>query len=137
MQEKLIIFDCRKCDFVIFPQQILQKNKNNNFWLTMKYVIILGDGMADYPIESLGNKTPLMVASKPRMDYMAKHGTIGFTSNVPSDMVPESDTANLAILGYDPKIYSKGRSPLEAYSMGIKIFHRNIILPCFQILHQN
>lgn len=87
----------------------------------MKYVIVIGDGMADYPIESLSGKTPLMIANKPRMDYMAKHGTIGFTSNVPSDMVPESDTANLAILGYDPKIYSKGRSPLEAYSMGIKM----------------
>ena len=71
MQEKLIIFDCRKCDFVIFPQQILQKNKNNNFGLTMKYVIILGDGMADYPIETLDGKTPLAVAKKPMMDYLA------------------------------------------------------------------
>ncbi len=85
----------------------------------MKYIIVIGDGMADYPIESLGNKTPLMVAKKPRMDYMASHGVVGYTSNVPSSMVPESDTANLAILGYDPKEYSKGRSPLEALSMGI------------------
>lgn len=85
----------------------------------MKYVIIIGDGMADYKIDSLGNKTPLMVANKPRMDYMARHGVIGYANNVPSDMVPESDTANLAIMGYDPKIYSKGRSPLEALSMGI------------------
>ncbi len=85
----------------------------------MKYIIIIGDGMADYPIEALGNKTPLMVAKKPRMDYMATHGVIGFSANVPEGMVPESDTANLAIMGYDPKIYSKGRSPLEALSMGI------------------
>ena len=87
----------------------------------MKYIIVIGDGMADYPVESLGNKTPLMVADKPRMDYMASKGTVGFTSNVPPTMVPESDTANLAILGYDPKIYSKGRSPLEAHSMGIEM----------------
>lgn len=87
----------------------------------MKYVVIIGDGMSDYKIESLGNKTPLTVANKPRMDYMAKHGIIGFTNNVPPDMVPESDTANLAIMGYDPKIYSKGRSPLEALSMGINM----------------
>ena len=85
----------------------------------MKYIIIIGDGMADYPIEALGNKTPLQVAKKPRMDYMATHGVVGFTANVPEGMVPESDTANLAIMGYDPKIYSKGRSPLEALSMGI------------------
>ncbi len=85
----------------------------------MKYIIIIGDGMADYNIPELGNKTPLMVAKKPRMDYMATHGTVGYSANVPEGMVPESDTANLAIMGYDPKIYSKGRSPLEALSMGI------------------
>ncbi len=85
----------------------------------MKYVIIIGDGMTDYRIDSLGNKTPLEVAVKPRMDYMARHGVIGFVHNVPRDMVPESDTANLAVMGYDPKVYSKGRSPLEAVSMGI------------------
>ena len=71
----------------------------------MKYIIIIGDGMADYPIEALGNKTPLMVAKKPRMDYMARKGVIGYSANVPEGMVPESDTANLAIMGYDPKIY--------------------------------
>lgn len=85
----------------------------------MKYIIIIGDGMADYPIKELGDKTPLMVANKPNMDRMARLGTIGFSANVPQGMVPESDTANLAIMGYDPKIYSKGRSPLEALSMGI------------------
>lgn len=87
----------------------------------MKYVVIIGDGMADYPIESLGGKTPLMVANKPNMDYMAANGKVGLASNVPSDMVPESDTANLAVLGYDPKEFSKGRSPLEAVSMGIEM----------------
>ena len=85
----------------------------------MKYAIIIGDGMSDYRHENLGNKTPLELAKKPYMDMMAQKGIIGFSHNVPMDMVPESDTANLAVLGYDPKIYSKGRSPLEAVSMGI------------------
>ncbi len=87
----------------------------------MKYLVMLGDGMADYKIESLGNKTPLEKANKPCMDYIAKNGFNGIAKTVPDDMVPESDTANLAILGYDPKIYSKGRSPLEASSMGLEM----------------
>lgn len=85
----------------------------------MKYAVIIGDGMSDYRHPELGIKTPLERAKKPYMDMMAKKGIIGFTHNVPMDMVPESDTANLAVLGYPPKIFSKGRSPLEAVSMGI------------------
>ena len=85
----------------------------------MKYIVMIGDGMADYPVEALGGKTPLEVAVKPRMDDMARNGIVGFVHNVPVGMVPESDTANLAVMGYDPKVYSKGRSPLEAVSMGI------------------
>lgn len=87
----------------------------------MKYLVVLGDGMADYKIESLGNKTPLEAANKPNMDFIAKNGFNGIAKTVPDDMVPESDTANLAILGYDPKIYSKGRSPLEAASIGLEM----------------
>lgn len=87
----------------------------------MKYLVVLGDGMADYKIDSLGGKTPLEVAKKPNMDFIAKNGFNGVAKTVPDDMVPESDTANLAILGYDPKIYSKGRSPLEAASMGLSM----------------
>lgn len=82
---------------------------------------MLGDGMADEPIEKLGNKTPLEVAKKPTMDYLAKHGINGMVDTVPEGMVPESDTANLAVMGYDPRVYSKGRSPLEAASIGIKM----------------
>lgn len=85
----------------------------------MKYVVVLMDGASDYKIDSLGGKTPLDVANKPVTDMLAKHSLAGTVSNVPPDMVPESDTANLAVLSYDPKIYSKGRSPLEAVSMGI------------------
>ena len=87
----------------------------------MKYLVVLGDGMADYKIESLGNKTPLEAAHKPNMDFIARNGFNGIAKTVPDDMVPESDTANLAILGYDPKIYSKGRSPLEAASIGLEM----------------
>ena len=128
MQEKLIIFDCRKCDFVIFPPQILQKNKNNNFWLTMKYVIILGDGMADYPIETLDGKTPLAVAKKPMMDYLAGKGEVGLVKTVPDGFTPGSDVANLGVLGYDVRTCYTGRSPLEALSMGITLEDDDVAL---------
>lgn len=85
----------------------------------MKYLILVCDGMADYPIEELDGLTPMEKANKPMMDMLAKKSVCGTVSNVPSDMVPESDTANIAIMSYDPKIYSKGRSPLEAVSMGL------------------
>ncbi len=87
----------------------------------MKYIVMLGDGMADKPVAELNNKTPLDVANKPVMDFIASHGRVGMVDTVPEGMVPESDTANLAVMGYDPKIYSKGRSPLEAASIGIKM----------------
>ena len=91
---------------------------------------MLGDGMADYKIEELGNKTPLEYAKKPNMDYIAKMGFNGVVKTVPDDMVPESDTANLAILGYNPKIYSKGRSPLEAASMGLNMSKTQYAFRC-------
>ncbi len=87
----------------------------------MKYLVLIPDGMADEKIESLGNRTPMETACKPTMDALAKKALVGTVSNVPNGMVPESDTANMAILSFDPKIYSKGRSPLEAVSMGIEM----------------
>ena len=87
----------------------------------MKYCVLICDGMADYKIEELGNKTPMEAANKPTMDNLAKASLCGTVSNVPEGMVPESDTANLAILSYDPKVYSRGRSPLEATAMGLKM----------------
>ena len=87
----------------------------------MKYLVLIPDGMADEPIEALGGLTPMQKANKPTMDALAKDAIVGTVSNVPAGMVPESDTANIAILSYDPKIYSKGRSPLEAVSMGIEM----------------
>lgn len=87
----------------------------------MKYLVLLCDGAADYPIDELGGKTPLDVANKPMMDMLAKKSVAGTVSNVPEGMVPESDTANLAVMSYDPRQYSKGRSPLEAMSQGIEM----------------
>ena len=87
----------------------------------MKYLVLIPDGMADEPIAELGNLTPMQKAKKPTMDALAKRSFVGTVSNVPEGMVPESDTANMAILSFDPKVYSKGRSPLEAVSMGIQM----------------
>ena len=87
----------------------------------MKYLVLIPDGMADEKIEALGNKTPMQAANKPMMNTLAAKAVVGTVSNVPDGMVPESDTANMAILSFDPKTYSKGRSPLEAVSMGIEM----------------
>ena len=96
----------------------------------MKYVIVLADGMADEPLEVLGNKTPLEVADKPAMDKLAKDGEIGLTCMVPAGMAPGSDTANLSVMGYDPKIYYTGRSPLEALSIGVDMEATDVSLRC-------
>lgn len=96
----------------------------------MKYFVLITDGAADYPIEALGGKTPLEAADKPTVNMLCRKSYIGTVSNVPEGMVPESDTANLAILSYDPKTYSKGRSPLEAVSMGIDMKPDETALRC-------
>ncbi|MDP4109293.1 MAG: cofactor-independent phosphoglycerate mutase [Bacillota bacterium] len=96
----------------------------------MKYVVILGDGMADYPVRELGNKTPLQVAHKPNMDYLASHGRSGLVKTIPEGMPPGSDTANLSVMGYDPELYYSGRSPLEAVSMGIDLTERDVTFRC-------
>ena len=83
----------------------------------MKYVIIIGDGMADYPVESLQGKTPLMVARTPNMDWLARHGELGLVRTVPDGFTPGSEIANLSIFGYDPGRYYTGRGPLAAASL--------------------
>lgn len=87
----------------------------------MKYIVILGDGMADRPIKQLGNKTPLEVANKPSIEQLAKKGEVGLVSTIPKNMNPGSDTANLSVIGYDPLKYYTGRSPLEGISMGVSL----------------
>lgn len=85
----------------------------------MKYVLILGDGMADRPISELSGKTPLEYAKTPMLDALAKKSEVGLVHTIPEGMSPGSDTANMSVCGYDPKIYYTGRSPLEALSIGV------------------
>lgn len=96
----------------------------------MKYVIVLGDGMADLPIEELQGMTPLQYAKTPCMDCLAAAGEIGTVHTIPDGMAPGSDTANLSVLGYDPKIYYSGRSPLEALSIGVDMKPTDVSLRC-------
>lgn len=96
----------------------------------MKYVIVLGDGMADRPLKELNDKTPLEYAQTPTMDVLAKGGEIGLLHTIPDGMKPGSDTANLSVLGYDPQKYYSGRSPLEALSIGVPMKDTDIALRC-------
>lgn len=96
----------------------------------MKYIVILGDGMADYPIPELDNKTPLQYAKKPNIDMLAKKGTVGLVKTIPDGIAPGSDAANLSVMGYNPKVYYTGRSPLEAVSMGINLSPTDVALRC-------
>ncbi len=96
----------------------------------MKYVVVLGDGMADLPIEELGNQTPLQYAHTPAMDTLAAMGEIGMVHTIPEGMNPGSDTANLSVLGYDPRKYYSGRSPLEALSIGVAMKDTDVALRC-------
>ncbi|MEI6578787.1 MAG: cofactor-independent phosphoglycerate mutase [Eubacteriales bacterium] len=96
----------------------------------MKYAIVLYDGMADYPVPALGGKTPMMVANKPIFDSLASRGEVGLVKTVADGLKPASDIANLSVLGYDPKSYYTGRSPLEAVSIGITMADTDIALRC-------
>lgn len=96
----------------------------------MKYIVVLGDGMADYPVDALGKKTPLEYAKKPYIDSLCKKGITGLVSNVPDNLKPGSDVANLSAMGYDPQIYYSGRSPLEAVSMGVDIKDTDVVFRC-------
>jgi 2,3-bisphosphoglycerate-independent phosphoglycerate mutase len=96
----------------------------------MKYVIVLGDGMADYPIEEIGNETIIEHADTPTLDALAKESEIGMVLTVPEGMSPGSDTANLSVIGYNPKKYYSGRSPLEALSIGVDMKPTDISFRC-------
>lgn len=96
----------------------------------MKYIVIVGDGMADYPMEKFENKTALDYAKTPYFDQLAKKGTLGLVQTIPADLPPGSDTANLSVLGYDPLQYYTGRSPFEAASLGIDLKPEDISFRC-------
>lgn len=96
----------------------------------MKYVVILGDGMADWPLDELQGETPLFRANTPVMDALAKVSEIGTVATIPEGMAPGSDTANLSVMGYDPKKYYTGRSPLEALSIGVDMKETDVVYRC-------
>ena len=103
----------------------------------MKYVVVIGDGMADYPLKELNNKTPLQASVIPNMDYIASNGVSGFLKTVPDNMDPGSDVANLSIMGYDPKDYYTGRGPLEAASIGADLKSGEVAFRCNLITEKN
>jgi 2,3-bisphosphoglycerate-independent phosphoglycerate mutase len=96
----------------------------------MKYVVLIGDGMADYPLPDKGGKTPLELAATPGMDRLAQKGTLGLVSTIPEGMEPGSDVANLAAMGYDPRKYYSGRAPVEAASIGVALTETDIAFRC-------
>ncbi len=96
----------------------------------MKYIVIIGDGMADRPIEELDGKTPLQAAFTPNMDRLARTGTLGKARTIPEGFSPGSDVANLSILGYNPAQYYPGRAPLEAVSMGVQLDNTEVAFRC-------
>ena len=103
----------------------------------MKYILIIGDGMADYPIPELGNKTPLEVAQKPNMDYIAAKGQNGLLNTIPDGLSAGSDVAILSVLGYDPKQFYTGRGPFEAVSKAIQLEENDIAFRCNLITEKN
>lgn len=96
----------------------------------MKYIILVGDGMSDYPIAELGNKTPLEFAKAPNMDFLASKGKVGLARTIPGRCPPGSDVANLAIFGYDPCVYYSGRGPLEAANLGVNLGPLDVAFRC-------
>lgn len=103
----------------------------------MKYIIVVPDGMADRPIKELDGRTPLAIAKKPNMDFIAKNGRVGMLRTIPSGMPPASDVANLSIFGYDPSIYYTGRGPLEAANIGIVLKGDEVAFRCNFITTSN
>lgn len=103
----------------------------------MKYAVLIGDGMADYPIEDLGGKTILQAASTPAMDSIAARGKAGLARTVPEGFPPGSDVANMSIIGYDPAVYYTGRAPLEAASMGVALAADDVAFRCNLVTIEN
>ncbi|MBN2057970.1 MAG: cofactor-independent phosphoglycerate mutase [Candidatus Saganbacteria bacterium] len=95
-----------------------------------RYLVLIGDGMSDWPLKELGGRTPLAAARTPNLDFLARNGRCGWVSNVPKGLPPASDVANMSIFGYDPKKYYTGRGPLEAASLGIKLGKSEVAFRC-------
>ncbi|HOX54550.1 MAG: cofactor-independent phosphoglycerate mutase [Candidatus Omnitrophica bacterium] len=103
----------------------------------MKYVVLVPDGMCDYPLEELQGRTPLEVAHKDNINFIAANGQVGMVSTVPAGMTPASDVANLSILGYDPKKYYTGRGPLEAANLGVELAEGDVAFRCNLVTIEN
>ena len=103
----------------------------------MKYVVVLPDGVADRPIASLGNKTPLEVAKHPNMDWIAANGVTGWVHTIPEGYPPGSDVGCMSVFGYDPKKYYTGRAPLEAGAQGIPLGDGDVIFRCNTVTIDN
>ncbi|MGL4669236.1 MAG: cofactor-independent phosphoglycerate mutase, partial [Methanobacteriaceae archaeon] len=103
----------------------------------MKYIVLIGDGMSDYPLDELNGKTPLEVANKPNIDEITKKGAAGLLKTVPDNLEPGSDVCNMGIMGYDPSKYYTGRGPLEAGSLGIKLKENDVTFRCNLITEKN
>ncbi len=98
--------------------------------MSKKFIVLLGDGMADEPIPELNGRTPLQAAHTPHLDFLAQRGKLGLVSTIPPGLPPGSDVANLSIFGYDPQKYFTGRAPLEAAAMGIKLNPDDVAFRC-------
>ena len=96
----------------------------------MKYIVLIGDGMSDYPLDELNGRTPLEASKIPNMTYVAEHGIVGRAITVPRGMFPASDVANLSIIGYDPRKYYTGRGPLEAANIGVDLDKDDVAFRC-------
>src|SRR5438874_13669175 len=103
----------------------------------MKYAIVIPDGCADEPQESLAGKTPLQAAFKPNMDHVAQTGVVGRSNNVPATLTPASDVATLSLFGYDPLVVYTGRAPLETAAMGIKLGPQDWAIRCNLVTVEN
>ncbi len=103
----------------------------------MKYIIVVGDGMADYPLEELERKTPLQAADKPNMDWIASNGRSGLLRTIPGGMEPGSDIAIMSILGHDPRKHHRGRGPLEAAGMDVKLGKEDLAFRCNLITEES
>ena len=96
----------------------------------MKYIILVGDGMGDFPLKELDGRTPLEAALTPGMDFIAQHGELGLVQTVPQGMEPGSDVANMSLLGYRPETQYTGRGPIEAASLGIQLRPEDVAFRC-------
>ncbi|MEW6102164.1 MAG: cofactor-independent phosphoglycerate mutase [Candidatus Omnitrophota bacterium] len=96
----------------------------------MKYIVLVGDGMADHPVDELGGRTPLEASRTPNMDFLVSKGSLGRVKTIPDNMSPASDVANISILGYDPQKFYTGRGPLEAANLGVELNEEDVAFRC-------